>query len=191
MTAQIPDTVIYNGEEFKLVGINGNKLFQPEEYRLKPIMASTACYNGYLLIFKCEKNEFLLDKLFIRTLEKPVPINGKKAKKYAEEMFSHFFSHQYTDLHLKVHFTGSIVIARDFIEEKYVHMGYQSSRDFREVYKLTIKDDSIIEVSDLSKRMEEKRIEEPFENLSPTNPNDSNNVKKWIEKRFSRKIEDD
>ncbi|MFW9922381.1 MAG: hypothetical protein ACFFDW_03730 [Candidatus Thorarchaeota archaeon] len=190
MTAQIPDRVMYNGERYDLIGIKGSELFYPEAYGLKLIMAGTACYNGYILTFKCDNDEFILDELLIRTQEEPVEINNIRAEKY-EGNWAPMFSHHYSNLQLKRNFTGEIIIAREFIEEMYVHMGYQSPRAFRQVYRLKIIEDKIMEVIDLSKTMEEKRREDPFKDSTPTNPEDGKSIRAWVDKKFSRDIDEE
>jgi len=189
VTAQVPDKVIYKEEKFDLVGVSGNELLNPEIFGIKLMSAGTACYNGYILTFKCDNDEFILDELLIRTREEPVNINGVKAEKY-EGPLKFMFSHEYKNLQLKTNFTGEIYIARDFIEEMYVHMGYQSPTAFRKVFGFIIKDDKIIEVKDLSKIMEEKRIEDPHKDSYPTNPEDGENIQEWVTRKFSREIDE-
>ena len=189
MTAQIPDKATYKGEEFDIVGVSGSDLFDPKAHGLQVMMASTACYNGYILSYKCENDEFILDKIHFRTNEKPVNINGVKAKKHKEKYS--MFNYKFENLQMKTEFTGDIIIARNFIQEMYVHMGYQRPMAFREVYRFIIENDKIIEVKDLSKRMEERRKEDSSKDSYPTNPEDEKEVHTWISKTFSREIEED
>ena len=55
MTGQIPDTFTYKGEKYYLVGIDGGELAKPENFGMKPMMASTGDNS---VDFKCAKNIF-------------------------------------------------------------------------------------------------------------------------------------
>lgn len=41
MTGQISDSFLYNGEEYSLVGIDGDELFEPLSFDIETIPAST------------------------------------------------------------------------------------------------------------------------------------------------------
>jgi hypothetical protein len=49
MTAQIPDTFLFNGKECSLIGMTEGDLASPEQFGMEPIMTSTACYRGFTL----------------------------------------------------------------------------------------------------------------------------------------------
>ena len=50
MTAQIPDSVMFEGHEFSLLGLSGSdldSLLSPEQFGMQPAMITTACYRGF------------------------------------------------------------------------------------------------------------------------------------------------
>ena len=51
MTAQFNDSFRYRGEEFAVAGISEGELFDISLLDLKPVMACTACYRGYVAQF--------------------------------------------------------------------------------------------------------------------------------------------
>lgn len=51
MTAQMPDQFTYEDEEYSIIGVKGNNLFNPSDFNLEPITVSTACYRGYVVAF--------------------------------------------------------------------------------------------------------------------------------------------
>ncbi|MHA1213591.1 MAG: hypothetical protein ACTSSH_14180 [Candidatus Heimdallarchaeota archaeon] len=182
MTAQIPDFVIFKKQNYSLVGIRGEGFFDPKNYGLNVTAASTACYRGYTLTFNCINDEILLDEiLFNARANDLVEINGIKPEKYTGQLKA-FFSHIYKNLQFKIGFTGELIIAREFIDEMYVHMGYQKPKSFRVVFRLIIGNDIIKEVKDLFGRMQEKRAEKP---------SDESNVEKYVTEAFSREIDEE
>ena len=56
----------------------------------------------------------------------------------------------YQRLNVKVPFTGRMQIAREFIEEYYVHMGFQKPSAFRTLLEFEFKDGKVISHKDLS-----------------------------------------
>ena len=47
MTAQISDSVRFEGRTYSLVGVNGSGLFDPEALGLRAVASSTACWRGF------------------------------------------------------------------------------------------------------------------------------------------------
>jgi hypothetical protein len=179
MTAQIPDEFRYMGELYSLVGLKGSALFTPQDFGITPHMASTACYRGYVMRYDCVNGQLILDSMSVRT-EKAPPVND--IKPIEEEGF--FFSHRYEALGLKTRFTGSMLLAKDFIEEMYVHMGFQRPMAFRTVLEMQIQDGDILATNDLSEKMEELRNRDPTKEAQPDS-RDHDDVMSWIENAFS------
>ena len=65
MTKQIPDVVLYKGQEFTLAGLKGTGLFTPMDFGiLSEVMGIvTACYRGYFCKYECIENELFLVEL--------------------------------------------------------------------------------------------------------------------------------
>ncbi len=179
MTAQIPDVFRFNGEEYSLVGMNGEGLFEPADFEMIPMMASTACYRGYVMTYDCVERMMILDEMLIRT-EDVVPINGVEPEQF-ETSKHKVFSHRYENLRLKTNFTGSLLLAKDFIDSLYVHMGFQKPTSFRTVIEVQIQDGDIISISDLSDRIEELRMW----GRTSTMTHESEDVDQWIDRSFS------
>ena len=59
MTAQMPDQFYYKKEQFALIGLKGSNLFDPEDYGVFPIMASTACYRGFVAEYHITEKQLL------------------------------------------------------------------------------------------------------------------------------------
>ncbi len=154
MTGQIPDLVEYNGIEYTLVGYKGKKFFSPLDYDMKPRITSTACRRGFVVKYRCSNESLTVEKLEIN-VEKAKEINGVKGTKNTEEPIS--FQYCYENLNLEIPFSGKLLIASDFINEMYVHMGFQRAIAFKKVIELKFKEGKLISTKDISSEMKKKR----------------------------------
>ncbi|MGY5875470.1 MAG: hypothetical protein RTU30_06975 [Candidatus Thorarchaeota archaeon] len=194
MTAQIPDEFRYEGEVYSLVGIKGEGLYTPQDFRITPQAASTACYRGYVMKYDCIDGQLVLDGMTVNSEEGPTingvePVESLDGFRPRQVMAYTVFGAQsltkiYQNLKLKTKFTGSILLAKDFISSMYVHMGFQRPFAFRTVLELQIQDGDIINVSDLSERMEELRMRGPETGARPDSRSDED-VREWIDGTFS------
>jgi len=186
MTGQITDQCKYEGEIYELVGIDGESLYAAEDFGITTQMASTACWRGYQTFYDCVNGELILDSLQVRTKNK-ITINGVAPKETVDEDGKAwgFFNYVYENLSLKTKFTGSILMAKDFIREMYVHMGFQSPESFKKVIEIKVKDGDIIKVTDISTRMEERRKQGREKPGRPPTIDDDD-IENWIKDRFSQ-----
>ncbi|MBT9155701.1 MAG: Penicillin-binding protein 4* [Firmicutes bacterium] len=151
MTAQIADTFLFKGEPYSLIGMSGGALTEPEQFGMEPEMLHTACYRGFYATY-----ELLGDALYLRSLtlrEKNGnyrPIRGIKPVK--EDCKA-----TYQGLSVVVAFTGKIRLAKDFIRELYIHMGYQKPTAFKTVLDVTLEAGRVVEIKDRSQEVEAKR----------------------------------
>jgi len=151
MTAQISDTFVFKGDEHELIGICGDELALPEQFGMEPEMMHTACYRGFYATYELTEEALYLRELTLREKNgNYLPIEGKEPEK--EECLA-----TYKDLSVVISFTGKIRLAKDFIEELYVHMGYQKPTAFKTVLDIALKDGRVIEIKDRSKEMKQKR----------------------------------
>ena len=181
MTGQVSDEFRYNGEVYALVGISGEGLYTPADFGMTTRMASTACWRGYQMFYDCVDGELILEMMLANPKD-PKPVNGVKPSKSEDSVM---FSYVYENLKLKTKFTGRILLGKDFIEEMYVHMGFQSAESFRTVIELEVKDGDIVNETDLSQTMAEKRLDGRNKPTRPPTMED-NDVMSWIEDRFSQ-----
>jgi hypothetical protein len=178
MTGQMSDEVLYEGEVYSLVGVSGKGLYTPEDFGMKPFSTCTACWRGYIMWYKCENGELLLDGMSVNNNE-PVPVNGIQPAPAKD-----LFKFMYEGLSLKTEFTGFILIAKDFIQRMYVHMGFQSPEAYQTVIRLEVRDGDIVKEDNLSAKMETRRKKGQ---LGPqaSRSGDKGDVMEWIERRFS------
>ena len=182
MTAQISDRAWYRGKEYSIAGRNGWGLFDPEEHGLKPVGACTACYRGHVCTYEVREGRLFLDKLAI-SLNGPAPLLfGRGADKESEHSF---FSATYDRLRHPLPCTGGFLLADDFIDELYVHMGFHPAWKYRVVHELKFRDGELVSEADRSREMAEFRQELADYVLQPRFDASRDDVMKWIEDRFN------
>jgi hypothetical protein len=183
MTGQIPDQFRYEGEAYDLVGLDGGPLYEPHDFGITTQMASTACWRGYQMFYDCKDGMLILDQMHAQTNDK-VTVNGVAPRGPEDDDETFFFNTFYKNLELKTNFTGSLLLAKDFISERYVHMGFQSPDAFKTVLEIRVKDGMILEVKDISEMMEERR---KSGQTKPNRPDsmDEPDIETWVKDRFS------
>ncbi len=181
LTGQVSDEFRYNGEVFALVGINGEGLYMPSDFGMRTTMASTACWRGYQMFYDCVDGKLILDTMFANPTE-PKQVNGKDPQKQDE---NRRFNYVYENLGLKTKFTGRILLGKDFIQEMYVHMGFQSPESYQTVIEIEVKDGDIVKETDLSSTIAKRRQSGRNKPMQPSSHEDDD-VRNWIEDRFSQ-----
>lgn len=151
MTAQISDTFLFKGEEYTLVGMSGGELITPYDFGMKPEALHTACWRGFYSTYEISADEIFLKDMTMREKDGNYkPINNILPEVTDGEA-------HYLDVHMRISFTGKVRIAKDFINELYIHMGFQKPSAFRKVLDLSFEDGLLIDVKDRSEEMEQKR----------------------------------
>ena len=180
MTGQIPDKVLYLNEEYSLVGVRGEPLYEPFDFGLTPISPHTANWRGFISTYEINNNSLNLKSMQI-TVEKNndryPEINGVKPTIKQNG----YVTLQYLDLYLKTEFTGKILIAKEFIDSMYVHMGFQSPLSFELVLEFEFRDGNLINKIDLSKKVKDYRKK----GKSDGKITHGEDLMKWIERTFS------
>src|SRR4051812_48640333 len=121
MTAQINDVVKYAGEDWKLAGANGGRLFDPKAFGLQPREASSACWRGFICHYELRDDQLFLEEVQMALSSTPPPLLGREPEISIQKIG---FNAAYRDLGAHVAFSGGLLLARDFIREHYVHMGF-------------------------------------------------------------------
>ncbi len=131
MTAQVPDSVLYRDEQYDLIGRRGGGLVTAEQFGIEPEPVDTSCWRGFVCIYRIRENKLFLQQMEVRSGKQDYPtIAGVPAS--PDDLGA-----VYESLQLPVDFTGKIRLARDFIRQYYVHMGFQKASAYREVLDLT------------------------------------------------------
>ena len=180
MTGQIPDIVIFDKKSFELVGVKGEGLYEPLDFGLIPRSPHTANWRGFVSTYEVAENI-----LFFKDLE----VNIKDERKnYPEingimpEIRKEGLIHlDYKNINLKTNYTGTLLIATDFIDSMYVHMGFQSPLSFEMVFELEFKEGKLINQKELSNAMKKYRKK----GISDGKLKPQDDLMKWIDRTFS------
>lgn len=144
MTAQISDSCVYKNKRYEIIGIDGAGFFAPISLDMIPEMIHTACYRGYCSIYEFKKDHLYLQQLMIREKNGYYPAIGGVDPEKDE------YSANYHNLNMPVPFTGKLRLAKNFIKELYIHMGFQKASAFKKVFDFTLNKGLVAEVLDRS-----------------------------------------
>ena len=143
-----------------------------------PVPVSSACWRGFVCRYEVAGGRLLLDELSLREHEgRYVPLNGITPKE------DHFGAYVYRGLSLPVNFTGRLLLASGFIQELYVHMGFQSPTSYETVLELSFEDGALAGVTDRSADMAAIR-----EAYGQSEESSYSSIVEWITRRFERSI---
>jgi hypothetical protein len=152
-TSQIPDTFIFEANEYSLIGKTEGDFATPEQFGMSAIMIHTACYRGYYATYELTKDGLFLRNFTLREKDANyLPISGISPVVNAKQLQA-----TYSNLNVIVPFSGKIRLGKDFIQDLYIHMGYQKPTAFKTVLDITLKDGRLVEIKDRSEEMEKKR----------------------------------
>ena len=158
MTAQINDTFRYHNELYDIAAIQfPEDFFDIERLAITPEATNTACWRGYVAGFSLQQNKLVLHTLDTNNSNgkaTPVAINDimpeiVKPDGLVDD-YKQFRKWYYRDINLVIPYSGSILITNEFIEERYVHMGFQSPLSYHQVIELTFTGGSFVKENDLS-----------------------------------------
>jgi hypothetical protein len=171
MTAQIHDTVRYQGRDFDITGVSGSGMFDPEEHGFdptepgfNPVAMMTSCYRGFFCGYEVAGGRLLLQDLHM--MSKPERGEGPKLfGKKPEREASLLWGLVYYGLGEPMLYTGGLLLGANFIEEAYAHMGFQAPHGHRQAHELIFEHGRLVRERDPSKEM--SRFREEFAARSP------------------------
>ena len=185
MTAQMPDVVRYQDEEYVLVGVKGRGLFSPKDFGMTPVSVLTSCYRGYWTEYTCDGGELWLTEM-------TVSAQGNRYGEIGgvEPMVERVPpTARYEGIRVASRFSGRLLIAKDLLPDQYVHMGFPKPAAYKTVIELAVEDGRIVEEIDRSEHYADIRKKMGGEKDAPADPADENEIKRWIAERFSLEYE--
>jgi hypothetical protein len=184
MTAQIPDAATYDGPDYVIAGIRGGALFNPREHGLRPRQVSTACWRGYQCQYGIEADQLWLE---VACISAPGWDLHCADFTHAPELFGvrakpggPIFQLQFEGLHRPIEFSGRLLLARGFIRELYVHMGFHPAWKYRNVVECSFQGGMLSEVCDRSEAMATIRSCKDENDLEPGPSGTTEEILKWI-----------
>lgn len=178
MTAQIEDKYMYKECEYSILAIQNNWPFDIENYNVEPVAPHTACWRGYYCKYGIKEGALVLKDLNLCLKGEYPDINGVKAIKESKK---HNYFNVYKDVDIDISYTGGIVIAKDFIRDYYIHMGFQRPYGFNVVYELIFNKGELIQERNVSKEMKQIREELALGEIH----NNKKDISRFVEESFS------
>ncbi len=156
MTAQITDSFLFKRESYQLIGITGGDLFSSQDFGIEADCMDTSCWRGFYSTYEIiDKGIYLKDMTIL--LAPRQDGNYKAINNVPPQQISDYEA-LYKDINLPVSsFTGKLRIAKGFIDELYVNMGFPKPSAFKTVLDLTFEDGKLIETKNRSNEMMKKR----------------------------------
>lgn len=196
MTAQIGDIYKFKGKEFKIVALSSAILFDPKNFGLEPHASSTACWRGYWCEYAIDNDELLLKNLYLfNEDDRYPPFNGVEVsppefkeyecnggKKVTTE--AHFGHRVYRDVNMPIPYTGKILLGDGFLQEYYIHMGFQRGWAYKQLIELIFEGGLLLGCNDLSHIAQAQRDAMKQSNIDPRRPG-GDNIRKFVADSFS------
>ena len=73
MTTQFPDRVLYRDQSWILAWTSSTRLFSPRRHGIEPAATCSACWGGFVCVYRVADRQLLLDRLALN-LEGPPPV---------------------------------------------------------------------------------------------------------------------
>ncbi len=191
MTAQVPDSLHYLGEQYTLAAFSEGEPFSPIDAGYRPVMASTACWRGYVCGYELKDGLLHLRELWVSHQPRKAPVtqrqqppdlNGVTAIRDEKSFFGDW---HFDNVGLPLAYSGGLVIMRDLIRELYVHMGFHPAWKYQHVYELVFEQGRLMEARDASPEMARLRTR-LREGLKPGPKASRAQIEEWINGCFSR-----
>lgn len=206
MTAQIGDSYKWNKREYQIVAETAPLNFNPQEYGMDPFGFCSACWRGYWCEFDINDKGLFLQNLYINNHSGNYPtlngvsvspityhegisigMHGEKDEKVLIE--DHLGHRMYENVMLRIPYTGRIVVGRDFIDQYYIHMGFQRGWAYKELREFSFEAGYLIETIDHSEEAKQMREEMAKNNKNPKRP-EGESITKFVNKSFSLDYKD-
>lgn len=184
MTAQVPDTYSYKGKKYSIIAMSEEIDFNPKDFGIDPQHTCTACWNGFAVDYDIKYDKLLLSRLWVSRSGSGYPdVNGVKVRKLEKGFI---YSYVYEDVDMLMDYTGKIVIGCGFLDEYYIHMGFQRAWAYETVLELVFENGSLIKEIDHSENV--RKIREDIE--AKKFEAKESNIHHFVHKSFSLSLKD-
>ncbi|MCI1821408.1 hypothetical protein [Megasphaera sueciensis] len=157
MRAQFFDGFDFAKYKYSIVAIEHvHDFFNIAKFGIHPIMFDESCLRGYSCIFGFnDEKQLSLHKLFTNNNNQEMPeIDGIKPISFHSPAGEWKY-----ELEHPLNYTGSLLIANDFIQKYFVPFGFQLPHAFKKVFELTFEAGMLQHVEDKAEEAHRLRIE--------------------------------
>ncbi len=193
MTAQIGNFLKLGETRYSILALSNPINFDPRDLGFTPSPTTSACWAGYWCEYRISTDDkLILQNLYINSKDDIYPeINGIKAKYFEEDdiktMIQYMGGHLYENIDIPILYNGRVVIGNGFLDEYYVHMGYQNPKGYEEVIEIVFEEGVYLYDIDHSETV--KKLREENNNKSTRRINYENSSK-FIKESFSLDFKD-
>lgn len=146
---------MFRGDEFFLVGVEGDLLWTPDCFDMIPVPLSASCERGYWMRYGMVEKQLFLTDLTIRAQDSVYrPVNGVRPT--LNPMLG---AAEYIHLGIEMGFTGLLLLGKDVIESMYMRFGFQKAASYATVLEMRFRDGRLKELTNLSTYWDEVRAE--------------------------------
>jgi hypothetical protein len=149
MTAQVADSLLWNGIEHDIVAIDDVWPFSPRAHGFEPVSPYTACWRGYVAHYAIVEGRLVLRQLDIGLGE---AIAGAWLGIHPYRGDSDEMS-EYRNVQLSVAYSGRMVIGTGVMAGFYIHLGFQPAYAYERVFEIALVDGHLESVEDRSPAM--------------------------------------
>ena len=159
MTAHMGDHFDYLGDEYDVVDISHGALFHPAAVGLHPSVAETDEERGFEVVFALQEKQLVVQVLRVQLLawehEAVCAVCGPDVRGVSPSFTpgAYFFNNVYEGLALPLNFTGELLLAKDFMGHRYVHMGFHPAWKYQHVLELYFHQGALMRATDKSDDM--------------------------------------
>jgi len=151
MATNIFHIFLINGDPYTLIGMAGDDLVLPEQFKMKLSELHNTCHRGFYAMY-----ELTQETLYLRGIT-PREENENYLSIKGIEPAKDSYQPDYHDPIMEIPFTGKIRLAKNFINEPYFVKSYQKAIAFKTVFDITLEDGRVVEVKNRSWEMKQKR----------------------------------
>lgn len=162
MSGQFSDEYRYENKSYSTIDSAPFTVFDPREYGLKPDGNScSACWRGYYAQFSIIEKRLFIEKLYVEDEDGKYPSISGIQVRFQDEVDYFTVFPVYEDLSLFVPYTGKLLAGDEFLDEYYIHSGYQRIWAYKDVKEFIFENGELKTVNDLSDIAAKLRKEAP------------------------------
>lgn len=155
ITAQAGDIYKYGNERYSIVRKSALIDIHPKMFGITPQWITTGCYNGFWCVYSINDGMLCLDELYVNSEDNHYPpIEGilpdRRRHWFGYRYVDYQGYHRYSDLKMRIPYTGKILVGCDFMFKYYIHMGYQKPWGYKSLVELVFKNGKLIASNDQS-----------------------------------------
>ena len=154
MSQQVEDPFNWKGETWVFLSAeNVYSIFEPNKFGLNPEWIDTACYKGFVIEFSVVDDRLFLQRLIINTEDdKYPPINDVLAQYARKDKRDGWIDgyHVYDKINLFLEYTGTIIIGKDFKEDRYGGSSFTGPYSYYTTFDLKFENGILIDYEETS-----------------------------------------